>query len=394
MKPPLCISTLDLGFFRHGGVTTKAVVFAKIAEEEGFAPFFLTPSVALHRTVKRTLSGSRPSAHELIQIEGYPCHQFGALFPELENNAHRFEQDALRRVLPSQVPCFAVSGNNHAARPFHDLGMEFSIWPGATFWEDCRHRIAQSAWSIRKCLDLATKSACERLERTLFEKSKLIAADTLYTQHHVAGIVPAAANKMTVIPVPVDCDAYIPASNPTRRHLVFIGRLSDPRKNISLLLEAFLRSGKDLDELQLVLIGSGDPQTSHLIASHPFAPRIRWLQGISQPEKIAWIQQALALVIPSSQEGYGIVGTEALACGTPVISTPCGGTSDFVIDGENGFMMKTFNADEMAEAIGKLWRVSGLAQKLSKQAREFALAKLSLHAVGPKLKAFIHGRIG
>ncbi len=392
MERPLCISTLDLAFFRHGGVVTKAMVFARIAQEEGFEPFFVTPSVDLHRTVKRSLLLRKAPPSRVIRFGRYTCHQLSALLPELESNAHRFPREHLERILGTSTPCFAVSGNNHAARPFLDLGMDFSIWPGATYWEDCRHRIANAPWSMRKVLDLATKSTSEALERNIFEKARHIAVDTRYTRDCALRMNSSWAGKITVIPVPVDTDAYQPMAEPSRNSLVFIGRLSDPRKNLKLLLDAFSLCGESLPQLELHLIGSSDSPEQELLRGHPLASRVRWLHGISEEEKIRHIQDALALVIPSFQEGYGITGAEALACGTPVISTRCGGTEDYVIPDENGFLLQGFDPSEMADAIRRLAKDIALQQRLSRQARAHALQHLSITAVRPLLQNLIHAR--
>ena len=51
-------------------------------------------------------------------------------------------------------------------------------------------------------------------------------------------------------------------------------------------------------------------------------------------------------------EPFGLVMTEAMACGTPVIAFPDGSASEIVVDGETGFVVDDEHA--MAEAIGRL----------------------------------------
>src|SRR3990167_978148 len=133
MKTPLCISTLDLGFFQYGGIVTATIIFAQIAKEEGFEPFFLTPSLPLHRTIKRTFRFNLSDRFLKNEFQGFPCYQMGALYPELEHHAHRFNKKALSKILNSDIPCLAVSGNNHAALPFLDLGLDYSVWLASTY---------------------------------------------------------------------------------------------------------------------------------------------------------------------------------------------------------------------------------------------------------------------
>lgn len=388
MIRPLCISTLDLAFFRHGGVVNMVLSLARVAKEAGFAPYFLTPSHLLHRTLKRMLRGEAPAASVETTFEGFRCWQMGAHFPELEFNAHRFGEKALRKIVDRATPCLAVSGNNHAALPFSMAGVPFGIWAASTFWEDCRHRVEQSPVSLRKLLDLASRSRCEALEARLFGEAKEVAVLTRYTLRQAQPLLPRAA-EAKIIPVPVDCATHRPADAPARRSIVFVGRLSDPRKNLGLLLDAFGLIAGVLPDLQLVLIGSGDEAVRERLKAHRFASRIEWIEGASEDVKIARIQNAVALVIPSHQEGYGIVGAEALACGVPVVSTRCGGPEDFVVHGENGFLMEGFAPAELADLIRKLAEDTVLQRRLSKRAREFALEKLSVEAVRPAMLRFI-----
>jgi glycosyltransferase involved in cell wall biosynthesis len=156
------------------------------------------------------------------------------------------------------------------------------------------------------------------------------------------------------------------------------------------LLEAFERAGKVSPELKLVLIGSGDEAVADQVDRHSFRERIRWVSQATEEEKRGHLQRALALVIPSWQEGFGITGAEALACGTPVLSTPCGGPQDFVLEDETGLLLKGFGAEEMATAILRLAGDKRLRDRLGRQGRAFAEAHLSLEAVRPKLRALLH----
>jgi glycosyltransferase involved in cell wall biosynthesis len=57
------------------------------------------------------------------------------------------------------------------------------------------------------------------------------------------------------------------------------------------------------------------------------------------------------VVVPSLQEAFGLVVTEAMACGKPVIGTRVGGIPDQIIDGYNGFLVRPRSPEEIAEKI-------------------------------------------
>jgi glycosyltransferase involved in cell wall biosynthesis len=389
----LCISTLDLQFFRHGGVVTKAMILADVAKENGFSPFFITPSVDLHKTLKRTASSHSLEIIRKTEFRSYPCFQFGARYPEFEQNSHRFKDSELRKILTPNIPCFAVSGNNHAARPFLDSNLPFSIWIGTTYWEDCRDRIQKAPWSIRKSLDLLTKSPCEELERQIFREANQICCVTSYTEKCVIQQEPTARQKTIITPIPIDCQIFTPSTNPDKKGIVLIGRLDDPRKNIDLLLKAFTEFAKKNTEHDLILIGSGNEKTEKELASHPFANRIHWKRQISEEEKIKHLQNALVLVVSSFQEGFGIVGSEALACGIPVITTPCGGTASYILHEETGLKLNTFSPTELFEALLRLASEKTFRDNLSRNARHYSLEKLDITALRPMLLKIIYNQV-
>jgi len=390
MNRPLCISTIDFKYFRFGGVLTKALIFAQIAKEEGFSPFFIAPSVNLHRTLRRTLRGEKHPPFLSSEFDGYPYHEFAAHFPEIESNAHSFSREALGKLLSKSIPCFVISGNNHAAKPFLDLDLSFSTWAGTTYWEDCRDRILKAPWSIRKALDLLSKNSCEKLEHLIFQRAAKAGVDTTYTKKFVIQIDPSFARKILVLPVAVNTDEYQPAKNPSRKGILFIGRLDDPRKNLSLLLDAFSKFAAANLNHDLILIGSANEEMKARLRKHPFSNRIQWLGQIGGNEKIRQIQNALTLVVPSFQEGFGIVGNEALACGIPVISTPCGGTEDYVIHEKTGLLLKKFDSTELSDSLIRLATDSTFYKTLSEYAREYCVKNLSMDAVRPKIKDLIY----
>ena len=99
---------------------------------------------------------------------------------------------------------------------------------------------------------------------------------------------------------------------------------------------------------------------------------IRFLSCISTRELAQYYAQADVLISTSRYEGFGYTTLEALTHGVPVVCFNNSALPELVIDGYNGFMVKTDDIDAMAERIKKLKNDPALRQKLSLGALESA----------------------
>jgi len=79
--------------------------------------------------------------------------------------------------------------------------------------------------------------------------------------------------------------------------------------------------------------------------------------------KSSLIANARAVLFPIDwDEPFGLVMTEAMACGTPVIATPRGSVPEVIVDGETGFIVSVEGyAEEAAKRLGELDRISPIA---------------------------------
>ena len=82
--------------------------------------------------------------------------------------------------------------------------------------------------------------------------------------------------------------------------------------------------------------------------------------------------RATAFVFPSLLEGFGLPPLEAMACGTPVVTTACGGVSDFARDGDNCLQVPPGNVEALAEATLRILGDRPLQARLSRAGVETA----------------------
>lgn len=114
---------------------------------------------------------------------------------------------------------------------------------------------------------------------------------------------------------------FAPAATPGQpRHFLYVGG-ADPHKNLALLLEAFSR--QEAAALPPLVIAGPAAADVHTRASTA-AARVRVVSHPSDAELVALYRDAVALLFPSRNEGFGLPALEAMACGCPVVAARSG----------------------------------------------------------------------
>ena len=160
----------------------------------------------------------------------------------------------------------------------------------------------------------------------------------------------------------------------SRRFLLYVGGLS-PHKNLPRLLEAFaIGATEDVD---LVLVGdTGDVFLTHVpvlkaaVARLGLEARVIFTGFVPDQELAHLYSRAYALVQPSLMEGFGLPPIEAMACGTPVLSSTAGSLPEVV--GDAGVFFDPTDVGAMATAIRALLGSADERRVLAAKARERA----------------------
>jgi glycosyltransferase involved in cell wall biosynthesis len=181
-----------------------------------------------------------------------------------------------------------------------------------------------------------TKWWLARLDRALDRATRVIAVSesTRRDLLELSGVEPA---RVAVIPLGVDRTLFRPpgpeavaaarsAFGLDGPYVLYLGGI-EPRKNLPNLLAAFSRLTADV---RLVIVGGGvewNPEGSDLLgralAKLPdgVRGRIHRTGYVSEADKVALLGGAEAFVYPSLYEGFGLPVLEAMACGTPVVTS-------------------------------------------------------------------------
>jgi len=125
-----------------------------------------------------------------------------------------------------------------------------------------------------------------------------------------------------VVTVPLGVDPlFAPAPQAEQpRHLLFVGG-SDPHKNLELLLTMLaMPEAAGVPPLTV----AGPAANDSRLADAAIRGRVRPIPAPTDTELVALYRRALALLIPSRNEGFGLPALEAMACGCPVVAARAG----------------------------------------------------------------------
>jgi glycosyltransferase involved in cell wall biosynthesis len=124
--------------------------------------------------------------------------------------------------------------------------------------------------------------------------------------------------------------------------------------------------------VELTLIGTRFAPNARVDAA---CGRWRWYETLSHAEVLKVMMRADVLVLPSLSEAFGLVVTEALACGLPVIITPNVGAGDLIADSREGFIVPICSSEAIADRLSTLHRDRDLLAAMSQNARATAEEK-------------------
>ncbi|MBO7253346.1 MAG: glycosyltransferase [Oscillospiraceae bacterium] len=149
--------------------------------------------------------------------------------------------------------------------------------------------------------------------------------------------------------------------------MIYVGRLTyqkDPQR----LMRLCARLKQDKPDVKLAVVGTGEleGETKALCQELGLEKNVQFLGFQSNPIKM--IADSKALVLTSRWEGTPMCALEALALGTPVVSTPSDGMMDLIDNGVHGYLYE--DDEQLAQSILKILQDPVHQAELSRNAKE------------------------
>ena len=215
----------------------------------------------------------------------------------------------------------------------------------------------------------------------------------------------ADANRVDVVPYGVDPNRFRPDPYVRARHRASLGIATHTsllftagrlvrKKGFEYLIDALAAIPQEMD-VQAAIAGAGDLEAElrQRVESARIGYRVRFLGNLSQDDIAAWLATADMVAIPSVRDDSGNVDglpnivLEALASGTPIITTPAGGIRSAVDHWRTGVIVPERDVASLTEAILTLVRDPELRVRLGEAARASVMARFGWEFVAGRFEA-------
>lgn len=188
----------------------------------------------------------------------------------------------------------------------------------------------------------------------VLSQAEHIICNSLATAKDLTEFFKIPETKITPIPLAYNPKKFQFLDLPTGNYFLYIGR-HDAHKNIARLITAFA-SLKHRSDYELWLAGPTDktytPALKQQVQELGLTEKIKFLNYVPSEQFIQMINQAVAVVFPSLWEGFGFPVLEAMACGTPVITSNLSSLPE--VGGNAVLYVNPYQVEEITEAMQTL----------------------------------------
>jgi phosphatidyl-myo-inositol dimannoside synthase len=303
-------------------------------------------------------------------------HYFKSHFPQLERIKVSIALLAyLLRYRPQHVFCGHINLAPLIGMLCQPLGIPYTVMThGKEVWQPLSSTMK---WSLQKAASIWTVSH--------------------YTRQVACTVNNLDPSKVKIMPCAVNGQHFTPGVKSTAlleryglagaKVLMTVARLwsGDIYKGVDITIQALPQIASVFPEVKYLVIGRGDdqPRLAQLAKDLGVSDRVIFAGFVPTEELVEHYRLADAYIMPS-QEGFGIVYLEAMACGVPVLAGDADGSADPLQDGKLGWRVPHRNPDSVAAACIEI--LKGQDKRCDGQwLREEILSLFGIHAFQKRL---------
>ena len=334
-------------------------------------------------------AGDHLPAHEVL--DGIPVHRFRYAPRRYQSLAYTGQMaEEVRRSLSAKFALLGFLGSGFAnsarIRRETDPSIVHAHWwfPGGLVgsWLSGLSGIPLVTTMHGTDVRLAMgNSLARKVLRHILASSSAVTTVSSWLASQVKTMAPAS--DPIVSPMPVATHLFTPGGQRHTNRLLFVGRLN-AQKGIALLLDAVAQMENRV-ELDVIGDGTDRDKLRAQAESLGIAARVHWHGALPQPRLLDFYRSATALVVPSREEGFGLVAVEAQLCETPVVAFASGGLSDTIESGSTGYLVPPGNAATLASTLDDVV-ISGYRHEVGKAGRQSALARFAPESVARRYR--------
>jgi len=380
-KPKIALLSIR-NTYNYGGVLSSLKVMYDFCQEY-FEPtvFFLGFDHEVATSVKRL---KFTSTEKTLTYFGMHCIEIGARWAFWEPGHYAYTIKTWQRLLNDYDYFIVVSGTCIAAHSVSLLHKRFILWIGTPYHEDRAERV-KKLHGIRALINRLASGRMDTIEKEILGNASYTMAISSYAKKRFEEIT----DKQNIVQCgyPIACSKALPIHKNKENIILAVGRFSDPRKNVEMLVAAFEQIHEKNKNIILYIVGKQPVnETMNMLSKSACFDNIVFTGQLSTADLTTLYRRASLMLITSHQEGLGIVGLEAMLHGTPVIATKCGGTQDYVIENKTGYLVDINDSHTMAIKVLELFNNPELLNTMGKNAREYIQEYFSLESIHEQFK--------
>jgi glycosyltransferase involved in cell wall biosynthesis len=217
----------------------------------------------------------------------------------------------------------------------------------------------------------------ERLTHYVLRNSQFFASDAQVTNDKAVafGMNP---ERTVIFPWGIDLKQFTPRiRKPQKTLTLFCNRTWESIYGVDILAKAFVKVAAGRPDVNLYLLGGGSQgaQIRRILMRGDVLDRVHFGGQVGQADLPRWYHMADIYISPSHVDGSSVSLMEALASGLPCLVSDIPGNREWITEGENGWLFRDGDADDLAEKILHAIKSRGSFRRIGASARRTAEGK-------------------